>query len=119
MLNTAYVERLNATCRAHPAPLVRRTRAAARRAATVEAGMWLVGTGDTFCWPQDSLRRRRRPSDPPGGNWVARTPAQAAGLTAHCWSLHQLLTYQVPPPPVKRRGRRPRWLVQAAVAPAA
>ncbi len=119
VINTAYVERLNATFRAHLAPLARRTRAAARHAATVEAGLWLVGTCYNFCWPQDSLRRRRRPSDPPGGKWVARTPAQAAGLTAHCWSLQELLTYQVPPPPVKRRGRRPRWLVQAEVARAA
>ena len=119
VINTAYVERLNATFRAHLAPLVRRTRAAARHAVTVEAGMWLVGTCDNFCWPQDSLRRQRRPTDPPGGKWLARTPAQAAGLTAHCWSLHELLTYQVPPPPVKRRGRRPRWLVQAELAHAA
>jgi transposase-like protein len=119
VINTAYVERLNATFRAHLAPLVRRTRAAARHAATVEAGMWLVGSCYNFCWPQDSLRRRRGPADPPGGKWVARTPAQAAGLTAHCWSLHELLTYQVPPPPVTRRGRRPRWLVQAELARAA
>ena len=119
VINTAYIERLNATFRAHLAPLVRRTRAAARHTATLEAGMWLVGTCYNFCWPQDSLRRRRRPTDPPGGKWVARTPAQAAGLTDHRWSLHDLLTYQVPPPPVKRRGRRPQWLVQAEVAHAA
>src|SRR5437588_699395 len=44
VINTAYVERLNATLRAHLAALVRRTRAAARQTATVEAGLWLVGT---------------------------------------------------------------------------
>ena len=119
VINTAYVERLNATFRAHLTVLVRRTRAAARQTATLEAGMWVVGTCYNFCWPQDSLRRRRRPTDPPGGKWVARTPAQAAGLTAHGWSLHELLTYQTPPPPVTRRGRRPRWLVQAELARAA
>src|SRR5215211_7890050 len=116
VINTAYVERLNATFRAHLAPLVRRTRAAARQTATLEAGLWLVGSCDNCCWPQDSLRQRRAPSDPPGGKWVERTPAQAAGLTPRCWSVHELLTYQVPPPPCKRRGRRPRWLQEVAHA---
>jgi hypothetical protein len=116
VINTAYVERLNATFRAHLAALVRRTRAAARQPATLEAGMWLVGTCYNFCWPQDSLRQRRAATDPPGGKWVARTPAQAAGLAEHCWSMHELLTFRVPPPPVKRRGRRPRWLREVAYA---
>ena len=114
VLNTAYVERLNATYRAHLVPLGRRTRAAVRHAATLEAGMWLVGTCYNFCWPHDSLRRRRGAADPPGGAWVERTPAQAAGLTAHCWSVQELLTFPVPPPPVTRRGRRPRWLQEVA-----
>jgi hypothetical protein len=116
MINTAYVERLNATFRAHLTVLVRRTRAAARQTATLEAGMWLVGTCYNFCWPHESLRRRRGATDQPGGKWVARTPAQAAGLTEHCWSVHELLTYPVPPPPVKRRGRPPRWLQEVARA---
>lgn len=116
VVNTAYVERLNATFRARLAPLVRRTRAAARQAATIEAGMWLVGACYNFCWPHRGLRRRRDGTAPPGGKWVARTPAQAAGLTDHRWSLHELLTFPVPPPPVKRRGRRPRWLQEVTHA---
>jgi transposase-like protein len=116
VINTAYIERLNATFRAHLAPLVRRTRAAARQAATLEAGMWLVGTCYNFCWPHGSLRLRRGAADPPGRKWVARTPAQAAGLTDRRWSVHELLTAQVPPPPVTRRGRRPRWLREVAHA---
>jgi hypothetical protein len=116
VINTAYIERLNATFRARLAPLVRRTRAAARQTATLEAGMWLVGTCDNFCWPHHSLRQRRGTAEPPGSTWVERTPAQAAGLTDHRWSVHELLTCQVPPPPVQRRGRRPRWLQEVARA---
>jgi hypothetical protein len=116
VINTAYIERLNATFRAHLAPLVRRSRATARLTATVEAGMWLVGGCYNFCWPHRSLRRWRTPADPPGAHWVERTPAMAAGLTNHRWALDELLTYRVPPPPVKRRGRRPRWLQEVAHA---
>jgi transposase-like protein len=115
VINTAYIERLNATFRAHLAPLVRRSRATARLTATVEAGMWLVGTCYNFCWPHRSLRQRR-PADRPGGRWVERTPAQVAGLAGHRWSLHELLTFRVPPAPVNRRGRRPRWLREVARA---
>ncbi len=116
VINTAYIERLNASFRAHLAALMRRTRAAARQTATLEAGMWLVGACYSFCWAHDSLRRPRGATDPPGTKWVARTPAQAAGLAAHPWSVHDLLIFPVPPPPVKRRGRRPRWLREVAHA---
>ena len=67
VINTAYVERLQATFRSGLAPLARRTRAAARRRATLEAGMWLIGTVYNFCCAHRSLRlaesgaaRRRR-----------------------------------------------------------
>ncbi len=116
VINTAYAERLNATFRARLAVLVRRTRAAARQEATLEAGMWLVGTSYNFCWPHASLRRPRTAADPPGGRWVEQTPAQVAGLTDHCWSLLEVLTFPVPPPPHKRPGRPPTWLRQAAQA---
>ncbi len=74
VVNTAYIERLNATFRARLAPLVRRGRAMVRQVATLEgAGAlwagWLVGTAYNFCTPHRSLG--------------ARTPAQAAGLTDH------------------------------------
>lgn len=116
VINTAYAERLNATFRARLAPLARRTRAGVHQAATLTAGMWLVGTTYNFCWPQRSLRRRRAETDPPGGRWLERTPAQAAGLTDHCWSVHGLLTFQVPVTARPRRGRRPRWLPDATAA---
>jgi transposase-like protein len=113
VINTAYIERLQATFRSRLAPLVRRTRAAARQRATLEAGMWLVGTVYNFCRAHRSLRL---PSNGTvEGQWVERTPAQAAGLTDHPWSLHELLSFTVPPAaPPKRRGRRPRWLLEAA-----
>jgi hypothetical protein len=116
VINTAYIERLNATFRARLAVLVRRCRAAARQAATLEAGMWLVGGCYNFCWPHRSLRRWRTSADPPGQHWVERIPAMAAGLTARPWPLLDLLTYRVLPPLLMMRGRRPRWFQVATRA---
>jgi hypothetical protein len=40
-----------------------------------------------------------------------KTPAMAAGITDHCWTVEELLLFHVPPPPwspPKRRGRPSR-----------
>ncbi len=113
VINTAYIERLQATFRSRLAPLARRTRAAVHQRATLEAGMWLVGTAYNFCCAHRSLREPS--SAAPERRWVERTPAQAAGLTDHHWSLHELLSFVVPPAALpKWRGRRPKWLLEAA-----
>ena len=101
LINTAYIERLQATFRARLAPLVRRTRAGAHKHCTLEAGMWLVGSCYNLLWAHRS----------PGED---RTPAMAAGLTNHRWSMEELLTYAVPPAEVPSwRGRKPKWLLEA------
>lgn len=114
-INTAYIERLQATFRSRLGPLARETRSAVRQSVTLEAGMWLIGTTYNFCCAHRSLRlagsgigAQRR--------WIERTPAQAAGLTDHRCSFHELLSFAVPPAPLKRRGRRPKWLLEAAHA---
>lgn len=108
VLNTAFIERLNGTFRSRLAVLGRRTRCAARRAATVTRGMYLVGTVYNFCSPHASLRL---------ADGRAQTPAMAAGITEHVWSVSELLHRRVPPPrwePPRRRGRRSK-AVQALV----
>jgi len=110
-INTAYIERLNATFRACLAPLARRTRALAHRDVVLTAGMVLVGAAYTFVWPHQSLRL---PTSGPGPQAQERTPAMAAGLTDHPWTIDDLLRYQappapwVPPPRPTRRGRPPK-----------
>ncbi len=104
LINTAYIERLQATFRARLAPLARRTRAGAHKHCTLEAGMWLVGACYNFLWKQRSLGQER-------------TPAMAAGITDHRWSLEELLIFPVPPAELPRwRGRKPRWLLEAECA---
>jgi transposase-like protein len=106
VLNTAYIERLNATFRAQLAPLGRRSRHLARRQAPLTAGLYLVGTVYNFCSVHTSLPRVDQ--------WGRRpTPAMAAGLTDHCWSVAEVLAYHVPLPrwqPPKQRGRRSKTL---------
>jgi hypothetical protein len=114
-INTAYIERLQATLRSRLAALARRTRAAARRETTLEVGMWLIGTVYNFCRAHRSLRLRCEDGEQ-RQRWIERTPAQAAGLTDHCCSLDELLNFAVPPAPPKRRGGRPRWLLEATRA---
>ena len=77
--------------------------------------MWLVGTAYNFCRPHRSLRRHQL--DPSvARRWSTRTPAQAAGLTDHGWSVHELLIFPVPGVGIKKRGALPKWLRAATQA---
>jgi hypothetical protein len=116
-INTAYIERLNATFRASLAPSVHRGRALAHTEAVLAAGMWLVGCAYNFCWLHESLRV----AAPAGACWKGQehTPAMAAGLTTHRWTMRELLPYQVPLPAwvaPKRRGLPPKRALQPAIA---
>lgn len=106
-INTAYIERLNASFRQRLAWLARRTRNLAQQSETLMAGMFIVGCMYNFCNNHHSLRLKlsvgRRDY-----RWVQRTPAIVAGLTDHCWTVSELFFFKVPPPrwvPPKRRGR--------------
>jgi transposase-like protein len=115
VINTAYIERLNATFRSRLGPLARRGRAIARTEALLTAGMWLVGCAYNFCWVHDSLRLETPTGT--GHRWVERTPAMAAGLTDHPWTMDELLRYRVPLPAwvaPRRRGHPPK---QAPASP--
>lgn len=116
-INTAYIERLNATFRQRLAPLTRRGRSLARRQETLTWGMYLIGCAYNFCTNHDSLvlplwitERHIR--------WVQRTPAMALGLTDHRWTMEELLCFKVPTSfkPPKRRGRPPKHTSWEAVA---
>jgi transposase-like protein len=101
--NTASIERLTAPFRERVAPLARRCRALARRTLTLQQGMSWIGTVDNCCTPHERLSVA-------GGQ---QTPAMAAGLTDHGWTIRALWSFHGPPPcwtPPKPRGRPSRAL---------
>ena len=109
VINTAYIERLNATFRLRLSWLTRRTRTLAQQPETLIAGMYIVGCFYNLCDSHHSLRLRLWVGRL-GYRWVQRTPAMAAALTDHQWTVDELLTFRVPPPrwTVPRRRGRPR-----------
>lgn len=117
-INTAYIERLNATFRQRMSCLTRRTRHLARQQHTLQAGMYLVGTVYNFCSYHSSLRLKLWIGER-GFRWVQRTPAMAAQLSDHRWTIGELMTFKIPPAPYvapKRRGRPPKTQKLEAVA---
>ena len=81
LINTAYIERLNATFRARMPSLVRRTRNLARTAERLKAEMFWIGVVYNFCTVHTSL---------------GAAPVVAAGLTDHTWSVEELLFFRLP-----------------------
>src|SRR5712691_7649310 len=57
-----------------------------------------------FCLPHASLRRPLSHPEATNGSgsakqWRSQTPAMAAGLTDHVWTLREVLLFRVPPWP--------------------
>jgi hypothetical protein len=109
MLNTAFIERLNGTMRERLASLTRKCRHAARRLQALHSGMYLLGTTYNFCWVHHELSVVRDAATGKRHASRERTPAMAAGLTDHVWSVCELLCYKIAPSPwvEPKRRRRP------------
>ena len=86
--------------------------------------MYLIGCSYNFCFPHHELSKAKHMGSP-------CTPAMAAGLTDHIWSIWELLSYRIAPPPwvppkqpgrsktqvesVKTAGKRPRVRLRKGV----
>jgi transposase InsO family protein len=91
-INTAFVERLNATLRTWLPALTRRSRHAATDQEHLERHFFLVTVAYNFVRPHRSL------CISVGGRSIERTPCMAAGLTDHPWTVEELLRFRVPSP---------------------
>ena len=64
-----------------------------------------------FVLPHDSLSQQLSEPQPTRGSgspkkWQSVTPAMAAGLTDHVWTMEELLSYRVPPAFRNRLGQQ-------------
>lgn len=78
-ISTSLLERLNGTIRQHVAPLHRKTRSFAKRRTALDMQTQLFKSYYNLCRKHGTLE--------------GKTPAQAAGLSDHCWTLRELLRF--------------------------
>jgi IS1 family transposase len=103
-INTAFVERLNRTIRQHVAAVGRRVSTLCKGEDGVRQQVALYHVYYNFCLPHIALRQPLPQPLPTHGTgsakrWQPRTPAMAAGLTDHVWTLREVLLFRVPPWP--------------------
>ena len=87
-INTAFSERQNGTDRNRNARKVRKSYCFSKNWEVHEAVTYFTLYSYNFCWSVRTLRVR----DTEGG-WRQRTPAMAAGLADHIWTLAEWLTF--------------------------
>src|SRR5499426_3620827 len=103
-INTAFVERLNLDIRQCVAAIGRRVNTVCRGEEGSRDRLVLFQTCHTFVLPHARLRQPLAHPIPTNGDgsaklWQPCTPAMAAGLSDHVWSLKEVLLYRVPPWP--------------------
>jgi IS1 family transposase len=103
-INTAFIERVNLSIRQHVAAVGRRVTTLCKHEAGVRQQLALYQGDYNFCLPHASLRLPLPQPEPSNGTgaakkWRPQTPAMAAGLTDHKWTLREVLVFRVPPWP--------------------
>ena len=91
-INTSFVERHHGTDRHQNSRKRRKTYGFSKEIELHHAASYFIGYGYNFCW---CVRTLRAPDE--DGHWRPRTPAMAAGLTDHVWSLWEWITYPAKP----------------------
>ena len=103
-INTAFVERLNLSLRQRVAAIGRRSATPCKSEDGLRQHLALFQVYHNFVLPHTSLRQALAEPILTNGTGSAKvgrpcTPAMAAGLTDHVWSLTEVLLYRVPPWP--------------------
>jgi len=86
-INTSFLERQNATDRHHNARKVRKTYTFSKDWQVHEAMTYFTMYSYNFCWPVRTLDERNE-----HGRIRNRTPAMAAGLADHVWTMREWIT---------------------------
>lgn len=104
-VNTSFVERYHGTHRHFNARKKRKAYTFSKEVSFHEAATWLVVVWYNFGWCVRTLREKVQ-EDPPRYHY--RTPAMAAGLTDHAWTMEELLCHPLYPPVDPRPKPQPR-----------
>jgi len=101
-ISTYGVERNNLTIRQHSRRMGRRVNAFSKDHEYLEHQLALSFAYYHFVIPHSGLRQKLPHPIPTNGTgspkvWLQRTPAMAASLTDHIWSMDELLSFRVPP----------------------
>jgi IS1 family transposase len=94
VINTSFVERYHGTQRQFNARKKRKAYTFSKELSCHEACTWLVVVWYNFGWCVRTLRQKVQ-EEPPRYHY--RTPAMAAGLADHPWSMRELLAYPLYP----------------------
>ena len=108
LINTSFVERLNLSLRQRVVGIRRRSASPCKSGEGLSHQLVLFQVYHNFVLPHASLRQAFAEPIPTNGSgsakvWQQRTPAMAAGLSDHVWSLKEVLLYRVPPWPQPQR----------------
>ena len=103
-INTAFVERLNLDLRQRVAAIGRRVNTLCQGEAGLRDQLTLFQVYHNFVLPHASLRQPLLIPQATNGRgsakvWRPCTPAMAAGVTDHVWTLKEVLLFRVPPWP--------------------
>jgi len=103
-INTAFVERVNLSIRQHVVAVGRRVTTLCKGEDGMQQQLVLYHVYYNFCVPHASVRQPLPQPEPTHGTgsakqWRPCTPAMAAGLTDHVWTLREVLLFRVPPWP--------------------
>jgi IS1 family transposase len=94
VINTSFIERDNLSVRQHNGRTVRKTLSYSKDWQMHQYSVDFEDAAQNFVRRHLSLRVRL--PEPQGRRkWQQRTPAMAAGLTDHIWSIRELVTYKV------------------------
>jgi hypothetical protein len=94
-INTSFVERYHGTQRQFNGRKKRKAYTFSKELSFHEACTWLVVAWYNFGWCVRTLREKVQ-EEPPRYHY--RTPAMAAGLADHAWTMDELLGYPLYPP---------------------
>jgi hypothetical protein len=91
-INTAYIERDNLTLRQELRRLTRKTLGFSKNRRELQHALDFIEAHDNFVKPHGALRLEVVSDEV--RLWASRTPAMAAGISDHVWTLEELLCYK-------------------------